>query len=154
VPLALPDFALAPEQVEFRDTLRRFFEANAPMAETRRVMASGRGISAELWKKAGAELGLVGLAIPEAHGGQGFGLKELSIALSEVGRALAPIPLFASAALAGRVVARVLEASGAKAEEWLGPLAAGQIATLAWLEEGSSWDAARVQLEAESAGQA
>ena len=154
MPLALPDFSLAPEQVEFRDTLRRFFEANAPIGETRRVMASGEGISSELWKKAAAELGLVGLAIPEAHGGQGFGLKELSIALSEVGRALAPIPLFSSAALAGRVVARVLEASGAKAQEWLGALAAGQIATLAWLEDGSSWEPARVRLEAKPSGAA
>jgi hypothetical protein len=40
VPLSLADFNLAPEQVEFRDTLRRFFEANAPIAETRRVMAT------------------------------------------------------------------------------------------------------------------
>src|SRR5690606_7420454 len=79
VPLVLSDFSLSPEQVEFRDTLRRFFEANAPMTETRRVMASGEGYSAELWKKAGAELGLAGLAIDERHGGQGFGLKELSI---------------------------------------------------------------------------
>ncbi|MFO0687311.1 MAG: acyl-CoA dehydrogenase family protein [Myxococcota bacterium] len=154
MPLTLPDFNLSPEQVEFRDTLRRFFEANAPMTETRRVMASGEGISSALWEKAGAELGLVGLAIPEAHGGQGFGLKELAIALGEVGRALAPIPLQASAALAGRVVARVLEASGAKADRWLEPLAAGQIATLAWLEDGGSWELGRVRLEAKPSGSA
>ena len=133
---------LTAEQVEFRDTLRRFFESNAPIAETRRVMASGDGLSPELWKKAGAELGLVGLAIPEAYGGQGFGLKELAIALAEAGRALAPIPLFTSAVLAGRVVSRVLEASGAKSDEWLGALAAGQIATLAWLEDSAPRDLA------------
>ena len=33
MPLSLADFNLAPEQVEFRDTRRRFFEANAPIAE-------------------------------------------------------------------------------------------------------------------------
>lgn len=152
MPLTLPDFNLGPEQVEFRDTLRRFFEANAPITETRRVMASGEGVSTALWQKAGAELGLVGLAIPEAQGGQGFGLKELAIALGEVGRALAPIPLLASAALAGRVVARVLEASGTKADRWLEPLAGGQIATLAWLEEASSWEPGRVALEAKPSG--
>ncbi len=147
MPLTLSDFNLGPEQVEFRDTLRRFFEANAPIAETRRVMASGEGLSRPLWEKAGAELGLVGIAIAEDHGGQGFGLKELSIALAEAGRALAPIPLFASAALAGRVVTRVLEASGAKAEAWLGPLAAGRIATLAWTEDAGPSDPARTRLE-------
>jgi len=154
LPLTLPDFNLSAEQVEFRDTLRRFFEAHAPMAETRRVMASGEGISSALWSKAGGELGLVGLALPEAHGGQGFGLKELALALSEVGRALAPIPLLSSAALAGRVVARVLEASGAKAEPWLDALAAGQIATLAWLEDAGPWDAGRVRLAAKPSGSA
>lgn len=154
MPLALPDFNLAPEQVEFRDTLRRFFEANAPMTETRRVMESGEGMSSALWRKAGAELGLVGLAIPEDQGGQGFGLKEIAIALGEVGRALAPIPLQTSAALAGRVVARVLEASGAKADRWLEPLAAGQIATLAWLEDADSWEAGRTRLEAKPSGAA
>jgi alkylation response protein AidB-like acyl-CoA dehydrogenase len=152
VPLTLSDFNLGPEQVEFRDTLRRFFEANAPIGETRRVMASGEGLSRALWEKAGAELGLVGLAVPEAQGGQGFGLKELSIALAEAGRALAPIPLFSSAALAGRVVGRVLEASGAKAEAWLGPLAAGRIATLAWTEDAGPCDPARTRLEAKPAG--
>jgi len=152
VPLSLPDFNLASEQVEFRDTLRRFFEANAPIGETRRVMESGEGMSRSLWEKAGSELGLVGLAIPEVHGGQGFGLKELSIALAEVGRALAPIPLFASAALAGRVVARVLDASGAKAEPWLAPLAAGRIATLAWVEDAGPSDPARTRLEAKPSG--
>ncbi len=154
MPLSLADFNLGPEQLEFRDTLRRFFESNAPMAETRRVMATGEGLSPELWKKAGAELGLVGLAIPEAQGGQGFGLKELAIALAEVGRALAPIPLFTSAALVGRVVSRVLEASGAKADEWLGALAAGQIATLAWLEDEAPRDLARIRLEAKPSGAA
>lgn len=152
MPLALADFSLEPEQVEFRDTLRRFFEANAPIAETRRVMAAGEGFSRPLWEKAGAELGLVGLAIAEAHGGQGFGLKELSIALAEAGRALAPIPLFASAALAGRVVTRVLEASGAKGEGWLGPLATGRIATLAWVEDAGPADPARTRLEAQPSG--
>ncbi len=154
MPLSLPDFNLSPEQVEFRDMLRRFFERNAPIAETRRVMASGEGFSRDLWKKAGAELGLVGLAIPEAQGGQGFGLKELGVALAEVGRSLAPIPLFSTAALAGRVVAQVLEASGAKREEWLGALAAGQIATLAWLEDAGPWRPSRVRLEANPAGSA
>ena len=154
MPLSLPDFNLGPEQLEFRDTLRRFFERNAPIAETRRVMASGEGLSTELWKKAGAELGLVGLAIPEAQGGQGFGLAELGVALAEVGRSLAPIPLFSSAALAGRVVARVLEASGAKPDEWLGALAAGQIATLAWLEDAGPWLPSRGSLEAKPAGSA
>lgn len=152
MPLALPDFDLSAEQVEFRDTLRRFFDAHAPMTETRRSMASASGCSAALWEKAAEELGLAGLAIAEEHGGQGFGLVELSIALAEAGRALAPIPLFSTAGLAGRVIAQVVRASGAKAGPWLEPIAAGRPATLAWLEPGSGWDPAQTRCEARPSG--
>ena len=104
--LQLADFNLSDERREFRDTLRRFFEQHAPIAEARRVMESGEGLSESLWKRASEELGLAGIAIAEEFGGQGFGLTELAIALGETGRALAPVPLFASAALAARVVQR------------------------------------------------
>ena len=37
-----------------------------------------------------AEQGLLGLHLPEEHGGQGYGLPELAVALEELGRALVP----------------------------------------------------------------
>src|SRR3984885_2675912 len=37
-----------------------------------------------------AEQGLLGLHVPEADGGQGFGLAELAVATEELGRALMP----------------------------------------------------------------
>ena len=106
--LEIQEFNLSEERLEFRDTLRRFFEESSPITEVRRVMeGDSTWFAPDLWKVASEELGLAGIAISEDLGGQGFGLKELSIALGEVGRSLAPIPLFASAALAGRVVAAV-----------------------------------------------
>jgi len=152
VALQLADFDLTEERTEFRDTLRRFFEEHAPISEIRRVMETGRGVSESLWKLASEELGLAGIAIPEEFGGQGFGLTELAIALGETGRSLAPIPLFASAALAGRVVqASAGEGQGAK---WLEPIAAGQVATLAWVEAKGLWDPAAVEMEAAPEGDA
>jgi alkylation response protein AidB-like acyl-CoA dehydrogenase len=135
--LSLPDYNLGDEQREFRDVLRRFFEEHAPIGEVRRVMESEACGSPELWKRACDELGLGGVAIAEAQGGQGFGLAELGLALGEVGRGLAPVPLFASAALAARAVAAVTEADAAAA--WLAPIAAGAAATLAWLEGPNDW---------------
>ena len=129
-------FDLDSEQLEFRDVLRRFFEAHAPMAEVRRVVDGEGSLAPELWKQACQELGLPGLAIPEACGGQGFGLAELALALGEAGRCLAPLPLFASAGLAGRTVAAV---AGRDAERWLRPIAEGSIATLAWQEHAQVW---------------
>ena len=82
--------------------------------------AAPSSVAPELWKRSCEELGLPGLAIAEAHGGQGFGLAELALALSEVGRSLAPVPLLASAGLAGRAVAAV---AGEAAEPWLRAIA-------------------------------
>ena len=150
--LQLADFNLSEERTEFRDTLRRFFEESSPITEVRRVMEAGDGLSDPLWKLASEELGLAGIAIAEDFGGQGFGLAELAIALGECGRALAPIPLFASAALAGRVVQAV--AGPAEGGEWLAPIAAGRIATLAWVEGSDSWQPQSVEMVAQSDGQA
>ncbi|MCR9093534.1 MAG: acyl-CoA/acyl-ACP dehydrogenase [bacterium] len=145
MPLELAEFNLSEERLEFRDTLRRFFEEHAPITEVRRVMdEEGTGHSAALWQSAADELGLAGIAIPEKLGGQGFGLKELGIALGEVGRSLAPIPLFASAGLAGR---DVLHDAGQGADDWLTPIAEGKAATLAWVEERGDWDPAATRLE-------
>jgi alkylation response protein AidB-like acyl-CoA dehydrogenase len=147
VPLQLPDFNLSEERIEFRDTLRRFFEEHAPIAETRSVMESGDEISAPVWKLAVEELGLAGIAIPEAYGGQGFGLGELAIALGECGRSLAPAPLFATAGLAARVIESALQ--GTDGSAWLGPIAEGRIATVAWVEEDGDWDPISTRLTAE-----
>ena len=143
--LTLPDFDLSDEQRDFRDMLRRFFEEHAPMTRVREVMESEGGCAPELWAQAGGELGLAGLAIPEACGGQGFGLPELAIALEEAGRALAPIPLLASAGLAARAVLAVAgEEAGA---EWLRGIAEGHAATLAWVEPAGAWGVAEVAAE-------
>ena len=39
-----------------------------------------------------AELGWLGLHVPEAHGGSGFGLSELFVVVEELGHAIAPGP--------------------------------------------------------------
>ncbi len=152
MPLALPDYNLTEEQTEFRDSLRRFFEEHAPTGLTRDVMEAGGAHAPDVWKIATAELGLAGIAIAEEYGGQGFGLKELSIALGEAARGLSPIPLFSSAALAGRVVASVLASAGSdETRRELEPIASGRIATLAWLEGPGEWDLDQVQMRVHAA---
>jgi alkylation response protein AidB-like acyl-CoA dehydrogenase len=65
-----------------------------------------RGLSADaLWKRMTGELGLTGLAVPEAYGGAGAGLAEIAVAVEETGRVLAPVP-YLSTALAGYVLSR------------------------------------------------
>jgi alkylation response protein AidB-like acyl-CoA dehydrogenase len=126
------NFAWSEEQDEFRAVVRRFAAERWPVAETRRLAATASGFDPAAWKQL-AELGLLGLAVPEAEGGQGFSLLELSIALDELGRELAGGPYFATACLAVRALANA--ATPAERASLLPRLASGeQIATLAVLD--------------------
>ena len=69
MPLLLTD-----EQTMMRDSVRDFIGDKAPVAHLRKLRDSRdeTGFSRELWS-AFAEMGLCGLLVPEAHGGQGLG---------------------------------------------------------------------------------
>src|SRR5678816_1362717 len=97
-------FSFSAEQEEFRTTLRRALEARSPTKEVRRLMATEAGFERESWQKLNQELGLTGIHIPEAYGGQGFGFGELGIVLEEMGRNLLCAPYFSTAALAATAI--------------------------------------------------
>lgn len=86
------EFAWTAEQVALRATLRGYC---AQSATTRASADQFR----ENWRRMGSELGVIGLAADERHGGAGAGLRELGIVAEELGRALVSSPLFASAGL-------------------------------------------------------
>ncbi len=124
------DFAFSPEQEELRRTVRQFLDKTSPETEVRRLMATEHGYDADTWHRMADELGLVGLAIPEAYGGAGAGCTELGIVAQEMGRALYCGPFLGTAVLA---VAALLESADETAQRrWLPAIAAGElIATVA-----------------------
>jgi alkylation response protein AidB-like acyl-CoA dehydrogenase len=83
-----------------RENVRAAFADLSPVAEVRRLMETGQGWSPETWRRLCRELGLAGLAVPEEHGGSGFGEVELGIVFEEAGRALLCAPLLATVGLA------------------------------------------------------
>ena len=93
-----------------------------------------------------AELGWMGIAIPEQFGGQGMSYVDLAVLLEEMGRALVPGPFFASVCMAAPVV---LEAgSDAQKKEILTGIASGERnATLAYTESARA-DASSIELSA------
>ncbi|WOX14773.1 acyl-CoA dehydrogenase family protein [Streptomyces sp. N50] len=126
------------EQEQLRTTLRRFLANKAPSAAVRRAMDSEEGYAPRLWRQMADQLGLHGLALPEAYGGFGGGPVELGIVLEELGRVLLPSPYFATVALAGQALAASND-EVAKAR-WLPAIADGSTtATLALAEESGSW---------------
>jgi acyl-CoA dehydrogenase len=99
------NFDFSDDQKMLRDQARRFLSEKCPPKAVRAVLEGQQGHDAALWK-AIAEMGWLGTAIPETHGGLGLGYLELCVIAEELGRALAPVPfsstlyLFAEALLA------------------------------------------------------
>ena len=144
-------FSFSDEQQELRRVVRRFCEERSPTTEVRRLMESERGYDPGTWRKLCDELGLAGVHVPEAFGGQGFGFAELAIVLEETGRALLCAPYLSSVALAATAILEA--ASEGEKKELLPGIAAGRtIATLAFAEPAGAWTAGGVGLTARAAG--
>jgi alkylation response protein AidB-like acyl-CoA dehydrogenase len=136
------------EQDELRRTVRRFLEETSPTTEVRRLMETPEGYEPGVWKRLGQELGLPGVHVPEAYGGQGLGFAELGIALEELGRALYCGPYFSTVALAANAVLNA--GTESQKAELLPALASGEsIATLAVAEPSGRWDLAGIELQAQ-----
>jgi alkylation response protein AidB-like acyl-CoA dehydrogenase len=96
-------FELSDEQQLLRSSARDFLAAEMPLEKTRRSMEHDpRGYDAEAWRRF-AEMGYLGLVVPESAGGQGLGAVELAIVAEEIGRACAPGP-FLEASAAGALL--------------------------------------------------
>ena len=140
------------EQEELRASVRRFLADRAPLSRVRELMETEDGTDRAVWAQAGTQLGLQGLAIPQAYGGAGFTFAEQAIVLEEFGAALYGGPYLASAVLAATALLASQD-EGAR-RELLPPIASGEtIATLAFTEDGGSWDPGTIRLSAVKDGQ-
>src|SRR5690606_26701020 len=96
-------YAPPEETTLLRNTAREFLSTRLPMATVREMMMTPDGFDRAVWEEM-AELGWVGLAIPEEHGGAGYGTTELSVIFEEMGRMVTPGPFFATVGLAIPVI--------------------------------------------------
>ncbi len=137
------------EQEELRASVRRFLAARAPITAVRELMDTADGVDAGVWRQAGEQLGLQGIAIPEEYGGAGFSFAEQAIVLEELGAALYGGPYLASAVLAATALLACPDEDARK--RYLPAIASGEtIATLAFSEEDGSWEPDAVRLAATS----
>ncbi len=88
--------ALTEEHQELARVARSFLEARDARAASRALLEAPSDRLPDFWKEM-SDLGWMGLHVDEAHGGQGFGLPELSIVLEALGHAMAPGPFLPTA---------------------------------------------------------
>jgi len=98
------DASFTAEQDEIRRTLRELLQKRCGSNELRAAVDTPAGHEPALWTALAQQLGLPGLALPEAYGGVGCSPTELALAAEETGRFLAPSPLLATAVLAAPLV--------------------------------------------------
>ena len=93
------DILPSEEEQMLKNGAREFLEAECSTAMVREMEIDGLGYPPALWKQM-ADLGWLGLALPEEYGGQGLPITYLGLILEEAGRALAPVPLHSTAVAA------------------------------------------------------
>ena len=142
------DFDFTDDQESLRDAVRRWVDKGFSF-ERRHGIAKAGGRTREVYAEL-AELGLTGLAVPEAHGGMGFGAIEAMVVCEELGRGLVNAP-YAQGALVAPVL---LSAAPAEVQaQWLPKIAdASALVVLAHQERAARYRLNHVTTTATKAG--
>ena len=144
------DLDFTQEQQMLRDTARGICQQYATIDVVRAMEDDPVGYPEELWKNM-AEVGLLGLTIPENYGGAGLGAIDSVVLYEEFGRTLAPSPHLVSSVLGAGAISRA--GSEEQKSEWLPKVASGEaVLTPAWLEPQRGYGPVGVKLEAKADG--
>jgi alkylation response protein AidB-like acyl-CoA dehydrogenase len=143
------DFSLSDEQEALRELARKIFAERVSHERTKELEQKGEWSDAPLWAEL-CRANLPGIALPEEVGGSGMGLVEAVLVLEELGRHLAPVPLFPTIVLGGMPIAEF--GTKAQREKWLAPVADGEAVLTAALEEPAGFDPARPRTTARRDG--
>jgi acyl-CoA dehydrogenase len=144
------DFDLTEEQLAVSEAAGTIFEGMAGTDRLAEVEGTADRVDDALWSEL-AKANLLGLAIPEEHGGSGLGLTELCLVLEQQGRAVAPVPLWATTVLGALPIARF--GTPDQQARWLPAVAAGEARLSAALNEVAASARNRPTIVAERAGE-
>jgi len=143
------DLRFTETQEILKKMARDFLTTECPKTLVRKLEQSEEGYSPEVWRKM-AELGWMGLIIPEEYGGMGYTFQDLVVLLEEIGRNILPGPLIATITSA----LLILEAGTEEQKKELLPkIAQGElILTTALLEDDGVFDASGITVKATPKG--
>lgn len=128
------NFDFSDEQKQLREAARRYLAEHSASKAVRAVLDGAAPYDRELWQGL-AEMGFLGVAVPEEFGGAGAGHLELCVIAEEIGRALAPVPFSSSIYLATEAI--MMAGSDEQKKRLLPRLARGEIIGTLALFEGT-----------------
>lgn len=136
------DFSYTDEQQMLASAAADLFDKAYDPESRRAVVDTELGWSRDVWAQC-ADMGLLGLPLPEEDGGMGAGPIEVMAVMNEVGRRLVPEPILDVAVVAGGLIAR--QGSAQQRKELLSGITSGEsVIVLAHHEPGSRWPVRRV----------
>src|SRR5947199_7913966 len=142
------DFSFSSDQQLLKNSARAFLDEHCKPATVRLLWDDARGESESMWKEM-AQLGWLGLSLPEEHGGSGLGMVESALLLEELGRAAYPGPFWPTMLVAAAVTDHGTEI---QKKRWLGAIATGHArAALGLPGAGLDWNPGAVPTPAAQA---
>jgi acyl-CoA dehydrogenase len=100
------DFTFNEEQLAVSEAAGGLFAGLVTPERVQEVEATEDRFDRELWARL-AQADVLGLSLPEAFGGGGYGMVELALVLEAQGRSVAPIPLWETIALGALPIAEL-----------------------------------------------
>ncbi|KAF0121614.1 MAG: acyl-CoA dehydrogenase domain-containing protein [bacterium] len=142
------DFDFSEDQVMIIDSARKFLEKECPKDKVRELKEDEKGYDPELWSRM-AEMGWMGLILPEEYEGTGMDFFDLTILMEEMGRNILPAPFFDTVALCSLPILEY--GTSEQKKRFLPKIACGEeIWTLALTEPSASYEPSGVELRATS----
>lgn len=126
------NFDLSDEQKMLAEQARGLLAERSPYDHLRALIDKQAEWDESLWRELG-EMGFLGVAIPEEHGGLGMSALDQGVIAQELGRCNAAVPFFSSIVLCADAIR--LAGSDAQKALWLPKLSSGEvIGTFAYSE--------------------
>ncbi len=144
------DFTYTETQDMVRDTLSRFLADTYSFDQRHKMIMSDTGRDPGIWKALATDLGLLGAAFGEDHGGLGGGALENAILMEEFGKVIAVEPYLQTVVIGGGALKAV---GGAQADAIIPEIIAGNvIIAFAYAEPQGRYNLAHIRTSAKKDG--